>query len=355
MQPIVATPSMIPPAEAPASAAAPLPAADTAEGEPQADSFAGLPFAWFFAAAMQPAPAAVPTPELAPEGLDPEGTPDGNLLPVPATPLVALPPALPLVPAAQPAEGLDPRLLTAAAGGAGPVVLQRQVAAGAAPGAGLPSASLPGAPVAGVPADATRSAEAAEGAVPAVPAAVDPFPLEESGTPNADVDHEAMVLGAAPRHGPPAPGASARAEVATLPHPVGDSRWTPALAERLTWMVEGDVKHAELRLNPPELGPLEVRIAMVDDEARITFTASHPNVREALEAALPRLRDMLGSSGVHLLQVDVSGQGAGQRPPPEAPAGTSPPSHAAGRDGPREALTALGVDVRREGLFDAYA
>ena len=117
------------------------------------------------------------------------------------------------------------------------------------------------------------------------------------------------------------------------------------------------MKQADLQLNPPELGPLEVRISMVDDEARITFTASHPQVREALEMALPKLRDMLGSSGVQLLQVDVSGHGAGHRPPPEAGPGAAAAQASTSRGGAREALAALGTGSphRQRGLVVAYA
>jgi flagellar hook-length control protein FliK len=110
-----------------------------------------------------------------------------------------------------------------------------------------------------------------------------------------------------------------------LPHPVADPRWGGALTERVVWMVRGEVPHAELRLNPPDLGPLEVRITLVEDETRIRFVAPQAVVREAVEAALPRLREMLAATGLNLGHVDVSGQGGGERAPPGPPrAGSAP-------------------------------
>ena len=63
---------------------------------------------------------------------------------------------------------------------------------------------------------------------------------------------------------------------------------------------------AQVKLNPANLGPMEVRIQMQNDQASIQFTSHHAVVREALEAALPRLRDMFEASGVQLVNVDVS-------------------------------------------------
>jgi len=51
---------------------------------------------------------------------------------------------------------------------------------------------------------------------------------------------------------------------------------------------------------------MEVRIQVHNDQASVQFTAQHAVVREALEAALPRLRDMFEASGVQLVDVDVS-------------------------------------------------
>ncbi len=91
-------------------------------------------------------------------------------------------------------------------------------------------------------------------------------------------------------------------------------QWQSALGERMVWMVKRDLQQAELRLNPQHLGPVEVRIEIRNEQASITFSAHHALTRDALEAAIPRLREMLGESGVNLGSVDISRQqtGSGQ-------------------------------------------
>ncbi|MCW9058328.1 MAG: flagellar hook-length control protein FliK [Gammaproteobacteria bacterium] len=106
---------------------------------------------------------------------------------------------------------------------------------------------------------------------------------------------------------------SPQAPAATLPAttvavPLGQAGWDRALGEQVQWMVGNRLQGAEIRLNPAHLGPMEVRIQMQNDQANITFTAQHGVAREALEAAIPRLREMLGESGLQLNQVTVSDQ-----------------------------------------------
>ena len=88
--------------------------------------------------------------------------------------------------------------------------------------------------------------------------------------------------------------------------PVGNSKWDSAVVNRVLWMVNNNVKGAEIRLNPPQLGPLEVRISVDGEQTSVSFTAHHQAVRESLENALPRLRDMFVGTGLDLANVDVS-------------------------------------------------
>lgn len=88
--------------------------------------------------------------------------------------------------------------------------------------------------------------------------------------------------------------------------PVGQENWDRALSERVQWLAGQGVQRAQIRLNPAHLGPMEVRIQVQNDQATVHFTSAHAVVRDALEAALPRLREMLGASGVELVNVDVS-------------------------------------------------
>ncbi len=94
----------------------------------------------------------------------------------------------------------------------------------------------------------------------------------------------------------------------TLGTALNQGAWDQALGERIQWMVSHKLQGAQIKLNPANLGPMEVRIQVQNEQASIQFSSAHGAVREALEAALPRLRDMFDASGVELVDVDVSGQ-----------------------------------------------
>lgn len=94
-----------------------------------------------------------------------------------------------------------------------------------------------------------------------------------------------------------------------VPQPVGSKGWEGAIADRVMWMVQGEQQTARLKLNPPNLGPLEVRVSVNQDQTSVSFLASQAAVREALEAALPRLREMFDQQSLQLVRADVSDPG----------------------------------------------
>ncbi|HWQ94848.1 MAG TPA: flagellar hook-length control protein FliK [Gammaproteobacteria bacterium] len=91
-----------------------------------------------------------------------------------------------------------------------------------------------------------------------------------------------------------------------IPLPLTHPDWDQALGQRVMWLVKQDMQGAELRINPPQLGPIEMRIVMNNDQTSVSFTSQHAAVREALEAAVPRLRDMFSDNGLNLANVNVS-------------------------------------------------
>ena len=82
--------------------------------------------------------------------------------------------------------------------------------------------------------------------------------------------------------------------------------WGEEIGERIRWLVNHNIQTAELRLNPPHLGPIEIRVSLQNDQMNVMFTSHHAAVREALESAVPRLREMFGNSGLELTNVDIS-------------------------------------------------
>lgn len=94
----------------------------------------------------------------------------------------------------------------------------------------------------------------------------------------------------------------------TIDRPLNQPDWNQSVGNKIMWMISRDVNVAELRLNPPQLGPIEVRVSIEKDNASVTFVAQHGVVKESLESAIPRLREMLGENGLNLVDVDVSQQ-----------------------------------------------
>ena len=80
------------------------------------------------------------------------------------------------------------------------------------------------------------------------------------------------------------------------------------MGKQVVWMANQNIRSAEIRLNPAHLGPIEVRIEMEDDQVSLAFSSRHAVVREAVEQALPRLREMFEESGLNLTDTDVSQQ-----------------------------------------------
>ena len=117
---------------------------------------------------------------------------------------------------------------------------------------------------------------------------------------------------------PLAPGALQQAAAAAavpadkLMGRVGTPAWDQQLGQKVVWMAAGGDQSATLTLNPPDLGPLQVVLTVTNDQADAAFMSAQPEVRQALEAALPRLRDMMAEAGIAFGNATVS-DGAAQQ------------------------------------------
>lgn len=91
--------------------------------------------------------------------------------------------------------------------------------------------------------------------------------------------------------------------------PVGYQNWDQALGQHVGMMLSNSNQSATLSLNPPELGPLQVTVHMQNNgTADATFVTAHAEVRQAIEAAIPKLREMLDQSGIQLGQANINSQ-----------------------------------------------
>ena len=67
----------------------------------------------------------------------------------------------------------------------------------------------------------------------------------------------------------------------------------------------GEVK---LNLHPAELGRMSISVSTDGNDTRVAFVVETPQARQVVEAAMPRLREMLDSAGLSLSDSDVSEQ-----------------------------------------------
>jgi flagellar hook-length control protein FliK len=96
-----------------------------------------------------------------------------------------------------------------------------------------------------------------------------------------------------------------KADVPAMTKPLSHPEWSKDLGERIVWMNSRAIPSAEIRLNPPHMGPISVRVDVADDQATVVFAAQHSAVRETLEASIPKLREMMGSQHLNLVEASV--------------------------------------------------
>ncbi|PKO69761.1 MAG: hypothetical protein CVU20_11300 [Betaproteobacteria bacterium HGW-Betaproteobacteria-14] len=231
----------------------------------------------------------------------------------------------------------------------------------------LTSQSMPGRP---------GTVSAPDAADPMVPfAAADPHMPLASANPNitaamagphttvAAADPQ-MPVATAENASPlsPVPSAASLAQTAqagtaapALAHvstPVGGRGWDAEIGQKIVLMVNRQDSRAELTLTPPQLGKVEVTISMNGDQTSATFVSASPAAREALEQALPRLREILADAGITLGQASVNEESA-QRGRDGSPSA----DHGGGRvsDAAREADSPSQWLRSGNGLIDTFA
>lgn len=227
-----------------------------------------------------------------------------------------------------------------------------------------PTGSRPDAGPPPAPGSALRLAPAQQGVVlpaPDMPGA----PLQEFAAMVAEqaaaIDATAPVSSGAPLHamqalGAAQPAAPTPAALATpqLSQPADPANgYDDGFSGHVAWLAGQRIGQAEIRVVPEHLGAIDIRLQMDGTNVRAEFHSSQPEVRQALEASLPRLREMLGQHGLQLAHAGVGNGQGGQRQSGE---GAPQPGHRDGLALPGEAGSPLPPDFRRaRGLLDVYA
>lgn len=284
---------------------------------------------------------------------DPAAVP-GSLFPLlaqDAPPVVAAEPALAATVAAladagaevDPNVEAEPALLTAPQPET--TALPLAVAAGALPAATVisgeaaravasaPTLSAPGLPVVADARDSRKGQQQPQaGRSAAIPAAdnarrpdklaVDAAITAEpgrTGTHTASLDQEPGDFRAVIERVASNPAAfgvqasEARTSTARIPDlPVathlGRAGWQDEVGQKLTWMAGTNRQQADLVLNPPQLGRIEVTMRFEGDQLSASFASPHAAVRETLENSMLRLREVLADAGITLAHTHVGAE-----------------------------------------------
>ncbi|HHV7524678.1 TPA: flagellar hook-length control protein FliK [Burkholderia orbicola] len=163
----------------------------------------------------------------------------------------------------------------------------------------------------------------------------------------------------------PAAGAIAAANAHVLAPHVGTADWTDALSQKVVFLSNAHQQSAELTLNPPDLGPLQVVLRVADNHAHALFVSQHAQVRDAVEAALPKLREAMEAGGLGLGSATVSDGGLASQQQQPNPQQTNAYGQSSRRgnggpsavDAPVDAAQSAPVAARasRAGLVDTFA
>lgn len=173
-------------------------------------------------------------------------------------------------------------------------------------------------------------------------------------TPQAGQAAHAHAAAQLLRHAPPPQPAPPQLPVHT---PAGQQAWAEDVGNQVRWMLGRAESKAELVLTPPNLGKLEVSINLNGDQTTAQFIASSQAARDALERAMPQLREVLQQAGIMLgdANVSTSQQGAGGDGQ-EGGSGRGANGGTARAEGSADAAASGNVWLRQQqGMVDTFA
>ena len=130
-------------------------------------------------------------------------------------------------------------------------------------------------------------------------------------------------------------GASGQGQMLT---PFQQAAWAQELAQQAKFMVRDELRFVELKLNPANLGSIEVVLKQEDDQTTLMFFAKNQLVREALESSLQRLQKSFSDDGLQLDEAFVSDQSLAEHKESEGNSFADTEQH---QSGPQSGLAAI--------------
>ena len=114
------------------------------------------------------------------------------------------------------------------------------------------------------------------------------------------IDLRSASIGHNTLHAPSTPSTS------SMFLPISHPQWGTQFEQRMSWLVGQNISRAEIHLNPPELGALQVRIDQRQDTTLVSIVSQNPTTRELLESNASRLKELFSHQGLELLDVEVN-------------------------------------------------
>ncbi|MDO6612489.1 flagellar hook-length control protein FliK [Shewanella sp. 1_MG-2023] len=90
-------------------------------------------------------------------------------------------------------------------------------------------------------------------------------------------------------------------------------KFAPVMKQQLITMVGQGVQHAEIRLDPAELGHMVVKVQVNGEQTQVQFQVAQSQTKDLIEQAIPKLREMLAEEGLQLADSQVSQDGESQK------------------------------------------
>jgi flagellar hook-length control protein FliK len=106
---------------------------------------------------------------------------------------------------------------------------------------------------------------------------------------------------------------AASPSVAQVPTPVTSPEFPQALGVQISVFARDGIQNAELHLNPAEMGPISVQIALDGTQAQVNFGADSAATRHIIEGGLPELAAAMRDAGFTLSGGGVHQQSSGTR------------------------------------------
>lgn len=145
------------------------------------------------------------------------------------------------------------------------------------------------------------------------------------------------------------------------PAAVGHPGFGERFAVEVAMLTTAGIERAEINVFPRDLGPVRIELALNGEAARVAFSATHPDTRQAIEQSLPILKEMLAERGIALSDASVSDGRSGstrqddREAAPGSRPGTPPDRHQGATGADPLAVRRRLLPAGSRGLLDVYA